>query len=405
MEYLSKEMLIKKSQHGFLPRRSCLTNLLEYLEKVTMEVDKGNPVDVVYIDFQKAFDKVPHKRLIHKLAVQGINGNVRRWIADWLRERKQRVVVNGYCSDWLAVESGVPQGSVLGPLLFLIYVNDIEDGIESKVLKFADDIKILREVSTKVDVETLKLDLQAVAEWSTKWQMPCNIGKSSVMHFGYNNRDEEYFLGVDKLKSVDVERDLGVIVDKTLKRESQCSRAVKAANSTLGMIKRSFRCRDKEIMLQMYKVLVRPRLEYCVQAWSPYLRKDIDLLERVQRRATKMINGLNEMDYYERLEQLGLTTLETRRIRGDLIEVFKIIKGFEDINRDMFFEESQMDELRGHSEKLFKKRSRLDIRKCFFTNRVINEWNALSEEMIKCENVNIFKKKLDNHLRYNRGYR
>ena len=127
-----------------------------------------------------------------------------------------------------------------------------------------------------------------------------------------------------------------IIIDKSLKSSRQCAKAAAAANAVLGMIRRTFLCKDKEIILQLYKSLVRPRIEYCVQAWRRYLKKDINVLERVQKRAMKLISGLSEMGYEERLKILGLTTLETRRLRGDLIEVFKILKGYENIDREMF---------------------------------------------------------------------
>ena len=145
VEFLVKHNLINTSQHGFLKARSCLTNLLCFFEEITKWVDDGSPVDVVYLDFQKAFDKVPHQRLILKL--KGIGNDVINWIEKWLTHRRQRVIVDGEISNWKSVLSEVPQGSVLGPILFLIYINDLEDDISSKVLKFADDTKVFRKVT------------------------------------------------------------------------------------------------------------------------------------------------------------------------------------------------------------------------------------------------------------------
>jgi len=151
--------LINDSQHGFLAKRSCLTNLLEFLEYVTKAVDHGKPVDVIYLDFQKAFDKVPHVRLLNKLEAHGISGNVSQWIAEWLQARQQRVVLNGSVSNWLHVLSGVSQGSILGPLLFIIFINDIDNGIVNKLLKFSDDAKLVGIVSRPLEVKELQLDL------------------------------------------------------------------------------------------------------------------------------------------------------------------------------------------------------------------------------------------------------
>jgi len=196
---------------------------------------------------------------------------------------------------------------------------------------------------------------------------------------------------------------LGLIVDKSLKSSRQCAKAAATANAVLGMIRRTFLCKDKELILQMYKSLVRPRLEYCIQAWRPYLKKDINVLERVQKRATKLISGLSEMGYEKRLKILGLTTLETRRLREDLIEVFKILKGYENIDQEMFFDVSQSN-LSSHSLKLNKKRVRLDVAKFSFSNRMVNEWNILDEEIISGCSLAGFKRKLDRHLRDKRGY-
>jgi len=149
VNYLEENKLIKDSQHGFRNKRSCLTNLLDFFNDIYNMYDDSRSVDVIYLDFQKAFDKVPHKRLLSKVQAHGITGNIHRWLEDWLSGRKQRVVINGSASSWRDVISGVPQGSVLGPILFLIYVNDIDDGLTCKISKFADDTKIASKVTTR----------------------------------------------------------------------------------------------------------------------------------------------------------------------------------------------------------------------------------------------------------------
>ena len=212
---------------------------------------------------------------------------------------------------------------------------------------------------------------------------------------GHNNHYNEYELGGIEIKSVDQERDLGVVLHKNGKKTEQCIIAANKANKILGMIKRNIKYKSKSIMINLYKALVRPRLEYCIQAWNPNLEKDIKLLERVQRRATKMIEGFGNMCYDKRLEETKLTRLMDRRIRGDLIETFKIIKGIDKVDYTKFFTLANDDRLRGHSLRLLKKRCNLVVRSSFFSQRIVNVWNSLPNEVVEAESVNTFKNRLD----------
>jgi hypothetical protein len=393
VEHLKEQDIIKGSQHGFTKGRSCLTNLLEFFEEVFEKIDEGKPVDVIYLDFAKAFDKVPHKRLAKKLQACGISGQVLKWIESWLSDRRQKVGIGEKHSRWTAVLSGVPQGSVLGPLLFVLFINDIDDGILSKISKFADDTKLCRAVSNEEEAEILQEDLGKMFRWSQDWQMLFNLEKCSVMHMGRRNQEFAYEMGGKALRVSDEERDLGVIMHKSAKPSRQCTEAAKKANSTLGMIKRTIVTRDKDTILRLYKSMVRPHLEYCIQAWNPYLKQDIEKLEKVQRRATKMIWGYKDLSYEERLERCGLTTLERRRSRGDLIEAYKIITGKEALCWEKFFELAPNKATRGHRYKLFKKPTGTLGQK-FFSARVIDIWNGLDDSTVSVDTVAAFKRKL-----------
>ena len=406
--------MILNSQHGFRRNRSCLTNLLVFMENIAKDLDEGLAVDVVYLDFQKAFDKVPHDRLVRKLHNIGIRGNLLEWIKEWLRGRQQRVVLNGEASDWVAVSSGVPQGSVLGPLLFIIYVNDLDIGIVNKLLKFADDTKLLGRVSTAHQFKEVQQDLDRIHDWSKEWGMSFNIDKCKVMHLGKKNQQEKLSLGGKVLEVVDEEKDLGVTVSSNFKVSNQCAKVAKKGYQVLGLINRSFANKSGEIMLPLYKSLVRPHLDYCVQAWRPSLIKDIDVLEKVQRRATRMISECREMDYEKRLKVLKLTTLETRRLRADLVEVYKIVNRLEDLKEGDFFTRQGRQigidkggaiaaSTRGNSLKFYKPRFRLDVAKYSFGHRVVNDWNELPDGIVLATSVNAFKGKLDNHLANTRG--
>src|SRR5215467_11751771 len=302
-------------------------------------------------------------------------------------------------SDWSLVMSGVPQSSVLGPLLFLIFINDIDENILSKLKKFADDTKLYREILNNEDCNILQNDLTTLVEWSNECKMLFNVDKCSVMHLGRKN-DKNVYNMCTTLKETIIERDLGLLVDNNVKFSSQCSVATKKANCILGLIRRNIAHKSKEVILRLYKSLVRPHLEYCIQVWSPYLKKDIELLEKVQRRATKMISELRHLSYEQRLNRLGLITLEKRRIRGDFMQAFKIIKGIDKVDYTRFFTLNVDRRTRGHRYKLIKKRTKLAMRKNFFSQRVVSAWNKLPDRVVEVNSVNAFKNELDRFDKY-----
>ena len=400
VEFLVKHKLINTSQHGFLRARSCLTNLLCFLEEITKWVDDGSPVVVVYLDFQKAFNKMPHQRLLLKLKAHGIGNDVINWIEKWLTHRRQRVIEDGEILNWKSVLSGVPQGSVLGPILFLIYIyiNDLEDDISSKVLKFADDTKVFRKVTNDTDKQSLQDDLDKFVKWSEKWQMLFNFGKRKCIYIGHGNMDEEYKMGDAVLGRTTQEKDLGVTFSADMKVSEQRGIAASKRNQIIGLIRRTIMYKEKQLIVPLYKAIVRPHMEYCIQARKPYHKKDIDKLERIQRRANKMIPELRDLSYESRLLQCGLTTLETRRLRGDQIEVFKIVNGYEDVDRNMFFKLKEGSRTRGHKVALVKEQCRLDTRKCSFSQRVITEWNKLPNDCVNASSVNMFKNRIDIYM-------
>ena len=402
-EHLKRNNLLNDAQHGFREGRSCLTNLLETLEQWTEILDEGDCIDVAYLDFRKAFDLVSHEHLIYKLSKYGIKGKILNWIKDFLNNRKQRVVIRGTTSSWESVTSGVPQGSVLGPILFLIFINDLPTELLSKLSLFADDSKLFSRIivnKNKLNPEViegsrrLQEDLNKVVEWAIKWKMEFNVDKCKVMHLGYNNPRGTYNMGDRELEATEGERDLGVFIDSKLEFGKHIRTIVGKANSMLGMIRVSFACMNKTMFLNLYLALVRPLLEYCVQVWSPYKKKYIKLLEGVQRRATKLVPQIKDLSYENRLKALGLTRLVDRRVRGDMIETYKIISGKENVERENFF---QMATFRGrsHSRKVYRKYSRLNIRKHWFTQRVVPKWNQLSSSEVEANKTSSFKARYD----------
>ena len=399
--FLDRHKLIIDSQHGFRNNRSCLTNLLEFYNYIFSNYDERVPSDIIYLDFKKAFDTVPHKRLLIKLKAHGMGDQLCSWVENWLTNRKQRVVINGEASDWLHVTSGVPQGSVLGPLLFLIYINDIDFGVSSKISKFADDTKLGGKALTIGDCESIQKDLDNLNNWSEKWLLKFNKDKCKIMHVGYNNLKHNYKLQGRNLIRVEEEKDLGVIVKSDLKNGSQCIAASRKANTVLGFIARNFDCKTPEVITRLYTSLVRPHLEYAVQFWSPCYQKDQNKLEGVQRRATKLVPGFRGLQYEERLKRLDMFSLKDRRIRGDLIETFKILKNIDNLNYDHFFELSSQLLTRNNGLKLKGQRFNTDLRKNYFNIRVIDFWNKLPASVVQANTIATFKDRLDKYFKEN----
>ena len=322
VDHMMKNQLFCDEQHGFVPGRSCMTQLITCLDKWTELLENGDPVDIIYLDFQKAFDSVPHQRLLLKLEAYGITGQLKQWLADFLIGRRQRVVIGQESSDWAPVKSGIPQGSVLGPILFVIFINDLPDALSSASKIFADDTKLYRSVKLPEDNELLQQDISATTSWSTIWQLPFNIPKSHSLHLGYSNRRHQYTLNGQLLEATREEKDLGVIIDDQLKFRNHAAAAVKRANRVLGCIKRTIKYKEKEMIVPLYTALVRPLLEYGNVIWSPRFVGDNKLVEGVQRRATKLIPSIKDLEYMARLEELKLPSLEHRRRRGDAIQAF-----------------------------------------------------------------------------------
>ena len=404
MSHLLVNNLIKSSQHGFMRKKSCLTNLLHALEEVTSILDDGDCVDILYLDFSKAFDKVQHQRLLSKMRAMNIDDKVLAWVKAWLSNRSQRVVLNGKASNSIPVPCSVGQGTVLGPLIFIIFIDDIDECIESLlalILKFADDTKIIKRIRSQAENNEMQVIINNLSNWAKKWQMYFNVDKCKILHLGRNNPKFQYLMDGVLIKAAESERDLGVVMDCSAKPSLQCAKAAMKANQVLGQLLRTFQCRNKDVLTQLFKVFVRPHLEYAVQAWSPYTMKDIDLLEKVQRRMVRQISGIKGT-YEEKLVQIGLTTLQDRRERGDCIEIFKMMKGFTNVDQTIWFDkilrtEGPQTRLSADPWALELKPARLDLRKNFFSIRAVHSWNALPFAIKQSTTINQFKNSYDKY--------
>ena len=276
------------------------------------------------------------------------------------------------CDKWgsLRLASGFERrtsGLCFGTIALLdIYINDIDRGIAMKISKFADDTKIGGKAPTIGDCRVIQRDLDNLSSWSDKWLLKFNKDKCKVMHVGFNNIKHDYKLQGENLIKVEEEKDLGVIVKNDLKSGVQCLAASRKANTILGFIARNFQCKNPEVITRLYTSLVRPHLEYAVQFWSPCYLKDESKLESVQRRATKLVPGFRCLTYEERLKRLDMFSLKNRRIRGDLIETFKILKNIDHINHEHFFELSSQLLTRNNGLKIKGQRFNTDLRKKTF---------------------------------------
>ena len=264
LDHMLDNDFVSGYQHGFLPGRSCTTQLLEVLDHWTEILDNGGALDVIYLDLAKAFDSVPHSRLLTKLQSYGIGGSLLQWIRSFLLDRHQRVMIAGIGSNWAPVLSGVPQGSVLGPVLFICYINDMPDVVSSFIYMYADDTKLCRETGNSSDCTKLQLDLNNIQNWADQWQLKFNSTKCKVMYLGNGNDRSKYSMrdnGIEvSLESAGEEKDLGVWIDDKLKFTNHIGHVVAKSNQILSLIKRSFVYKDTEIIKRLFTALVRPHL-------------------------------------------------------------------------------------------------------------------------------------------------
>ena len=394
--HLTTNCLLSPHQHGFRPGRSCSTQLLEAMDTWTQKIEDKQPLDAVYLDFRKAFDSVPHVRLLLKLEAHGIEGKALSWVRAFLTDRTQQVLVEGTLSTKTSVTSGVPQGSVLGPLLFLLYVNDIPDHISSGIKLFADDCKVYQPVHSSLARDVLQVDLNELGNWSSLWQLPFNLDKCHVLHIGPGNPNETYTMMGRPLKATESERDLGVIVDGQLNFHQQTAAVVSKANKVLGIVRKSFANLDMKSLPLLFKSLIRPHLEFSNCIWGPSSRGDQKLVERVQRRATKMVPELRAKPYSVRLRLLDLPSLTYRRLRGDMVVIYQILHHTMDLQEGLL-PLSETRVTRGHPFKLHKPQAVSRARRNFLSVRAVNSWNSLPYHVVSAPSVNAFKSRLDIH--------
>ena len=320
LTYLLSNELITQQQYGFLSRSSTGAQLLDCINDWTLSLRNSHSVDVIYFDnANKAFDTVSHPKLIHKLRAYGFCETLLDVLSDFLKDRTQRVVLHDGVSEFHDVISGVPQGSVLGPILFLIYINDIVDlfaGSSVQIKLYADDLKVYLEITCNLDNGILQQCINKIVEWSEVWQLKLAIQKCQYSHISLStiSTPADYFVSDSKLPVTSSIRDLGVIIDNRLTFKDHITSIVSRAHLRAMQIWRCFLCKDTDVLNRAFITYVRPLLEYCSPVWSPSSKILVDQLESVQRRFTKRLPGLHSVAYDERCARLKIDRLELRRL-------------------------------------------------------------------------------------------
>ena len=392
--YLQENDIISPSQHAFVAGKSTGTNLLDSLNDWTNCIDAQQPVDILYIDLAKAFDSVSHSKLLYKLEKLGIGGNILEWLSHFLCERLHCVRVKAAKTEYEPVLSGIPQGTILGPTMFILYINDLLKLQLSSVLKlYADDAKLYRKTISDEDTGWMQQDIDHIATYFEDWQLKVNIDKCAVLYMGYNNRRSQYHINDNVVPRETSCRDLGIKISNDMKFALHISEIVRSAFFRLKQLRVSFSCKEIEFQVYMYTTYVRPILEYNTYVWSPHLLKDIDKVESVQRYFTRQLPGLQGSTYRQRLQATKLQSLEERRLIFDMVMVYKIVNNLVDLNFEDYFRYNDSS-TRGHNFKLVHQYSRVNCRKFFFANRVVTIWNNIPNDIVNKTSLQAFKKGL-----------
>lgn len=350
--------------------------MLMNLNKWTSALDDGKNVDVIYFDFSKAFDRVPHSKLVQKLVMVGVHPRIIAWIAAFLEGRTFSVRINESFSDPRPVTSGVPQGGVLSPVLFNIYTHELphllsRNGVEFSA--FADDIKIFRVIDSVNDSQSLQNSIDALHSWTVDWNLPLSKEKTKVLHLGGNNPNYPYYVDGSLITSVDEVTDLGFVVTKSLSFDKHCELIANKATAMVFKLFRALSTSNSAVLLWAYKTYVRPLLEYGTPVFSPFKRRVIEMLERVQNCFTRklMIRALGFVydkipSSIERNQNLSLHKLSTRRKANDLLLLHKILFGKCDIKpEDLFF--VRASSTRGGARKFQARVPKLNCRRFFLS--------------------------------------
>ena len=393
LDHLELHHILTTLQHGFRHGHSCETQLLLTLHDITQIYDKKQQIDVAILDFSKAFDTVPHERLLHKLHHYGIEGTTLSWIKAFLTNRSQRVIVEGEASESVKVLSGVPQGTVLGPLLFLCFINDLPSHVTSQARLFADDCLLYRPIKTKQDHITLQQDLTNLEIWAKEWGMKFNAKNFYILRICRSKQASDHFYSLDShiLEQVKENPYLGVLISEDLKWSKHINKTCRKAGSILAFLRRNLKQCPTSIKATAYKSLVRSILEYSSTTWDPYLQKDINELEKVQRKSARFI--LNdygrESSVTTMLDTLSLDRLENRHHSARLVLRYKIVNDLVAIPAGSLLTQNS-----GHTRTkgYIQPRCNTTIHQNSFLPRTIKDWNSLPTNAKEAGSLDVFKR-------------
>ena len=397
--HLERHEILTPLNHGFRSKFSCETQLLLTLQDLLGARDTKIQIDLAILDFSKAFDTVPHERLLGKMKFYGINGPILQWTAAFLENREQCVMVDGAKSKPTRVESGVPQGTVLGPLLFLLHINDLPGVVSSQVRLFADDCLMYRPIRVRDDQVSFQQDLLALERWGDTWGMRFNAKKCYIMHISRSTSPLTNFYSLcnQVLQSVDDVKYLGVTLTSELSWSPHIDHITHRANSTLGFLRRNLNRCPSKLKETAYLSLCRSVLEYAAPIWDPFLSKDKNSLERVQRRAARFVCGdyKTTSSVTSMLARLGWKNLQDRRRELRLALLYKIVKGHVAVSADdLYLEKADKRTRANHPHKFKTKAASTKELKNFFTHRSITEWNNLPASVVEASTPETFKVRL-----------
>jgi len=397
MSHLENNNILRPEQHGFRKARSCETQLLDFTEELFDTMENGKQSDIIIMDFSKAFDRVNHSLLLHKLHHYGVQDKVNRWIGAFLHGRQQAVVVNGEISAYVGVKSGVPQGSVMGPALFLAYINDLPEGLSSPTRLFADDTAVYRQSATEYDQQQLQSDLQQLERWEGNWDMAFHPGKCIALPVTRKRKVvlPEYKLHEHTLAAVTSAKYLGVTITQDLSWDLHISNICAKANQTLGFLRRNLKISSTAVKETAYKTFVRPILEYACTVWDPFTEKNINKIESVQRRAARFASNRyhNTSSVTDMLEKLGWPSLQHRRKVARLAMLHKILSNEAIVDKKKVIP-AMVRQRRGHSQQLKLIQSRTQYRQSSFLPKTIKEWNKLPESAMTAGTLDTFKSRV-----------